>query len=451
MLSAWAQRAMELLAGDGEDLVRHQRANRLGLPKRLAAVASSSLVLALEAAPALAIAWVLGVLAFELVLFPSTRAFFTRLVASRPRRAMAWHAVHTTVGSLAYGWGWCAAWLLGGPLGAFLGATWLGGSLLHMLVYMTAMRAPVLANAVVPVALGLSVAWMKYGLAIESVLASLIMLQSVSIAFRGFSDRLLLAQELASTQAAKAAAEAANHAKSSFLAAMSHELRTPLNAIIGYAEILQEEADDRRDAAAAADASRIRGAGGRLLGLIDEVLDLAKLESGKADYVIEAVDAPRLLREAVEAVRPLAERRRSRLELALEERLACVRTDPGKVRQCLFHMLTNAAQLCEGARILVSARAEQGDGGRSLVVSVCDAAGAITAEQAERLLAPFTPEGRSLARPYDGVGLGLALAREFARGLGGDVTFERTPGEGSCFVLRVRDQALQEHENRLAA
>jgi signal transduction histidine kinase/CheY-like chemotaxis protein len=234
---------------------------------------------------------------------------------------------------------------------------------------------------------------------------------------------------------AKGAAEEASKAKSEFLANMSHELRTPLNAIIGYSEILLEEAEDLGQDGLKPDVEKIRGAGRHLLGLINDILDLSKIEAGKMDLFVEEFDVAAVLKDVRETVEPLVTRNGNALEVRHAPDLGAMRSDQVKVRQTLFNLLGNAAKFTKGGRITLEARRLAGGDGDRLEFRVADTGIGMTPEQVARLFQPFSQADASTTRHYGGTGLGLAITRHFCRMLGGDVAVESEPGGGSTFTV----------------
>ncbi len=247
-----------------------------------------------------------------------------------------------------------------------------------------------------------------------------------------------LAQATIVAQQARAVAESANEAKSSFLANMSHELRTPLNAIIGYSEMLQEEAEDLDQPAFIPDLERINGAGKHLLGLINDVLDLSKIEAGKMELYPEDFEVAETVDEVVATVRPLVQQRHNALVVRCEN-VGSMRADVTKVRQALFNLLSNAAKFTDRGEIRLTVTRAPGDGADVDLITfeVADTGIGMTPEQLGRLFQPFSQADASTTRKYGGTGLGLALTRRFCQMMGGDVTVDSAPGNGSTFTITL--------------
>jgi PAS domain S-box-containing protein len=236
---------------------------------------------------------------------------------------------------------------------------------------------------------------------------------------------------------ARREAEQANRAKSQFLANMSHELRTPLNAIIGYAEILQEEARDRGIADFVPDLARIRSSGGHLLSLINDVLDLSKVEAGRMELFLEEFDLRATIVDISSTVAPLIGRNSNTLTLQLDEGIGMVCADAVKVRQVLLNLLSNASKFTEHGSIAVMAEPVSHEGTECVRIRVRDAGIGMTPEQMGRLFEAFAQADASTTRKYGGTGLGLAISRRFCRLMGGDIEVESEPGAGSTFTLRL--------------
>ena len=252
-----------------------------------------------------------------------------------------------------------------------------------------------------------------------------------------YADITEMKQHEAELAAARDAADEANRTKSSFLANMSHELRTPLNAIIGYSEILQEDAADKDDKAPIDDLQKIESAGRHLLGLINNILDLSKIEAGKMDVFIEAVDIQALVKEVLSIVKPLADKSGNVIEMICPADIGSFRSDQTKVKQCLLNLLSNANKFTsKGTLTLAVAR----EGNSQVTFRVSDSGVGMTQEQLGRLFQAFSQADASTTKRFGGTGLGLAITRHFCTMLGGDVTVESTPGTGSTFTIRLPDQ-----------
>ncbi len=230
--------------------------------------------------------------------------------------------------------------------------------------------------------------------------------------------------------------EVAGQHKSQFLANMSHELRTPLNAIIGYSEILQEDAADVGQQGLVPDLKKIEGAGRHLLGLINDILDLSKIEAGKMDVFLEDVDVVPLLEEVSALIVPLAEKNGNTLELRPTADLGSMRTDRTKLKQSLLNILSNGSKFTQNGRLTLVAEHFEAD--RPMVrFAITDTGIGMNEEQLGRLFQAFTQADASTTKKYGGTGLGLAISRRFCQLLGGDITVTSRPGEGSTFTIEL--------------
>jgi len=236
---------------------------------------------------------------------------------------------------------------------------------------------------------------------------------------------------------ARDAAVEANYAKSMFLANMSHELRTPMNAIIGYSEMLMEEFDEMETDEVVADLNKIHGAGRHLLALINDVLDISKIESGKMTVFIEAFDVATVIRDVENTVQPLLRQNENTLTVLIADNCGAMQSDLTKVRQTLINLLSNAAKFCDrgSIRLVVSRHSE--DAGDVVSFQVSDTGIGMTAAQIAKLFQPFSQADSSTTRRFGGTGLGLAISRRFCRMLGGDIAVESEPGKGSTFTVTL--------------
>jgi signal transduction histidine kinase len=224
---------------------------------------------------------------------------------------------------------------------------------------------------------------------------------------------------------------AASDHKSAFLASMSHELRTPLNAIIGYSEMLHETAEEEGQSEFLPDLEKIRDAGRHLLGLINDILDLSKIEAGKMELYLEEVDLSGLVGEVQAIVEPLATANANRFDTLVPPGVGVLRTDRTKLKQCLLNLLSNANKFTQGGRVTLEVRPEAA----AIAFAVRDTGIGMTPEQQARLFQAFSQADASTTRRFGGTGLGLAITKHFCEMLGGHISVDSAPGEGANFII----------------
>jgi signal transduction histidine kinase len=224
--------------------------------------------------------------------------------------------------------------------------------------------------------------------------------------------------------------------KSQFLASMSHELRTPLNAIIGLTEMMVTNASRFGTEKALEPLRRVNAAGTHLLSLINEILDLSKIEAGKLELNPESVNLPRLIDEVIGTAGQLAEKNQNRLVVNAQENVGALTADSMRLKQILLNLLSNACKFTKEGEVALRVR-KVADGRDWVELAVADSGIGMTAEQQAKLFQDFTQADSLTARRYGGTGLGLAISRKLARMMGGDVTVTSEPGKGSVFTVRL--------------
>ena len=236
---------------------------------------------------------------------------------------------------------------------------------------------------------------------------------------------------------ARLEAERSNRAKSRFLATMSHELRTPLNSIIGYSELMTQHPARFATEAAKDPLERILRAGRHLLNLINELLDIAKIEAGKTNFVYEDVDVPALVRDVVETTRSLADQNDNAVTVSCPVDVPPLHTDSKRLMQVVLNLLSNACKFTEHGRVEVSIAPVRAEGREWVEVAVSDTGIGMSHEQTDRLFEDFFQGDAATQRKFGGTGLGLAISRRICRAMGGDLTVVSELGKGSKFTARL--------------
>jgi signal transduction histidine kinase len=237
---------------------------------------------------------------------------------------------------------------------------------------------------------------------------------------------------------------------------VSHELRTPMNAIIGYSEMLQEEAEDRGQKTLVPDLQKINIAGQHLLALINNILDLSKIEAGMLELYLETFDINKILIDIVSTSEPLIKSNGNTLEVNREAGLGSMHADLTKVRQCLLNLISNAAKFTKQGTISIDVNRKRINGtginGTDCIVfSIRDTGIGMTHDQMKRIFEPFSQADASTNRKYGGTGLGLAITKRFCEMMGGDIQVHSEYGKGSTFVMRLPAQVTEHKVENPAA
>lgn len=252
-----------------------------------------------------------------------------------------------------------------------------------------------------------------------------------------------LQTEVQRRQQAEEKANEANEAKSRFLAFISHEMRSPLNAIIGFSEELVDALTDDAVAQSREDATRIRSASGHLLGLINNLLDLSRIEAGKMPLHLEEFALVPMVNELGKDVEPLVRRNGNKLTVRTNGAIDTIRGDVTKLKQVLVNLISNAGKFTRNGEITISIRHLEGGDVKRFEIVVADTGIGMTGEQAQRLFQPYEQATDSTVRQYGGTGLGLAISRQFCRLMGGDLTVASEVGTGSTFTVELPTRILE--------
>ena len=232
-------------------------------------------------------------------------------------------------------------------------------------------------------------------------------------------------------------AESGTQAKSAFLANMSHELRTPMNAILGYAEMLAEDAEDDGNEAQLADINEISDAGKHLLSLLNDILDISKIEAGRMDLYLETFDLTKMMGEVASTTKTLVEKNKNTMEVSISEGLGELHADVTKVRQILLNLMSNSAKFTSDGTITLFGERRAKIGGDIIRLGVSDTGIGIPEDKLDHVFEEFAQADDSTTKDFGGTGLGLALVRRFCQMMGGKIWVESTMGEGSSFILEL--------------
>ena len=426
-----------------DDLITAIALSRRTMPSRLVSSVFGVLAMGPFVGFIPGVIWFAVVATYVVVMQFVTSPLLVDLHARKPRRAEWMMTASNAVASALYTCAPVYAWTFGGAVGQVFAICWLIGTIIHAFHLFadrpsslwTVCSAPALALAVLP--------FLQFGVSFAAFAMIAIFVQFLRVSIIVSVDLDRTRRDRDAHDRARRAAEAANAAKSQFLATVSHELRTPLNAIIGYSEILSEDLE-AGEAPTPDDAVRIQAAARHLLALISDVLDMSKIEAGKMELAPEPIDVANFVEDVAATVRTLAAANGNSLTLVAAPGLGEAVVDATKLRQCLLNLASNACKFTRNGEIVIAARREIDPDGDRLAFTVSDTGIGIPPEQAARLFQPFTQLDSSHRRRFGGTGLGLAITRDLARLMGGDVELAPSHGRGAVFHLWARVQAHAE-------
>ncbi len=258
-------------------------------------------------------------------------------------------------------------------------------------------------------------------------------LTGIVVSIIDITERKQAQEQIEEARVEAAAAERARQAQAAFLANMSHELRTPLNAIMGYSELILEDAEELGYDELAPDLQKIRTAGRHLLSLINDVLDMSKIQAGRLDLDVDVVDVADLLTEVADTIAPTIRKNNNALEVEVADDVPTLRTDRLRLYQALLNVAGNAGKFTSDGRVMLRAAARED----AVSIEIEDTGIGMTPETVEKLFEPFTQADTSTTRRFGGTGLGLAITQSICTPLGIELDVETAPGEGSTFRFRV--------------
>lgn len=375
--------------------------------------------------------WMALVVVWEFAARPALEDVLkARGAALPPAVAYRWLAALHFIGACGYAAYPVVAWSTGTAVGFVVATSWVCATANHAFVYFAHQRLLLIATLTPLVACAL-VAPFTTPFAAEpvSIVGMIVMVSAVLVGGLFGHDRTEMVRALSQARARRQAAGEASAAKSQFMALMSHELRTPLNAVIGYAELIEQDAPGP----VAEDARRILKAAQRQLDLVNAVIDMARLEAGDVTLHATPVSGETLLDAIRRTAKPLAQARGNRLTISATHDLGELVVDVERLHATVMHLVSNAAKFTAGGDISVTA----GRDGHVVRFRVADTGPGLSEAQCAVIFEPFAQADTSSTRVHEGAGLGLAVARQAARLMGGDITCESAPGAGAVFTLTV--------------